>query len=361
MPELGVRHQRKSAIVLVELDRTRTVRNAHPDRALEVLGRLPPGLKFDLRTELLHRGVDRIKWLREAGIEIVVVEHAAAPKRLPAVVHHAFRKARVAVALPGPGAQRIDRKHQPRLFPGSVIGERVGEARLVRSVVEAGRPQPVDHCALDRDHERLRRVGHAAGDRHLLDQRPRVEARGQLLLQAGPGLSIGRAPEMTDNALFAVEYRLDWAAAELFRPVRRLETAPHPELDPERPLRISFVVSADLGEGLVDDVAVADLGVRRRLQLLPARNHDDSTEDAGLGIERFERIDRIAAVTHEAIGSHGDEPADRRFDVLCGRRVDRQQKQARASEYQPAEGEHAFCSNDIAMATTSGPIRLRSR
>ena len=57
-------------------------------------------------------------------------------------------------------------------------------------------------------------------------------------------------------------------------------------------------------------------GLRRGLQLLPARDHHEPAEDAGLGVERFQRVDRIAAVADEAIGPHRDQPADRRLDVL---------------------------------------------
>ena len=132
----------------------------------------------------------------------------------------------------------------------------------------------------------------------------------------GPGLPIGRTPEAADGARLLVEDRLDRRAAQRLRPIRRLEAAPHPELDRERLLRISLIVGADLGQRPVDDVVGADLRLRRGLQLLPAGDHHESAEDAGLGVERFQRIDRIAAVADEAIGAHRDQPADRRLDVL---------------------------------------------
>src|ERR1700729_680172 len=103
--ELIVWHQRKSAVVLIQFDRACAVRHTHLDRAVKVVRRLPPGLKFDFRTHLLHRGVDSVKRFRKLSIEIVIVEHAARSDRLTAVAHDSFREARIAVALSGAGPQ----------------------------------------------------------------------------------------------------------------------------------------------------------------------------------------------------------------------------------------------------------------
>ena len=256
-------------------------------------------------------------------------------------------KSRVAVALPRRRAQGIDRQHQPRPLPGGVVRNRVRQAILVRRVGEAGGAQRRQHAVLHRHDERLGRVGHAAGDRHLPDQRPIVEARGQLLLQPGPCLPIGRTPETADGAGLLIEDRLDRRAAQRLRPIRRLETAPHPELDRDRLLRISLIVGADLGERPVDDIVGADLRLRRGLQLLPAGDHHEPAEDAGLGVERFQRIDGVAAVADEAIGAHGDQPADRRLDVLGRRLPDWEQEQAGSGERQSAEGKQARACTEV--------------
>ncbi len=242
--------------------------------------------------------------------------------------------------LPRPGAQRIDREHQPRMLPRRIVGDRVGEALPVGLLGEARRVErPPGRLpgSARRTARPCRTCSCVIAD--FVDQRPPVEARGQLLLEPGPGLPIGRTPEATDGAWLFVEDRRDRRTAELLGPVRRLEAAPHPELHAERLLRIPFVVGADLRQRPVDDIVGADLGARRGLELLPARDHDESPEDAGLGVERFERVDRIAAVADEAIGSHGDESADRPFDLLSVRQVDRQQKQHGAGKQQSAQDE----------------------
>jgi hypothetical protein len=220
------------------------------------------------------------------------------------------------------------------VLPRRVVGDGVGEAVTVRRVGESCGTQPPDH--LERHHERLGGVGHAARHGDLPDQRPLVEARGELLLQPGPGLAIGGSPEAADDALFAVEHRRDRRTLKALRPVRGRPAAPHPELHGERLLRIALVVGTNVGQRPVDDVVGADLGVGRGLQLLPARDHDEAAKNAGLGVERLQRID--SAVSDEAIRAHRDQPADRSL-VLGNRRIGRQQEQASAGEARKEQAE----------------------
>jgi hypothetical protein len=72
-------------------------------------------------------------------------------------------------------------------------------------------------------------------------------------------------------------------------------------------------------------------------------------------VPRFERIDRIAPIADEAIGSHGDQPADRRLDVLGARWIGRRRKQPGAGERQSAEGKHGRADGSF------NQVRMQSR
>ena len=89
-------------------------------------------------------------------------------------------------------------------------------------------------------------------------------------------------------------------------------------LTAKRLLRILRVVGAHVGQRLVDRVVVGNLAVGLGLQLPPRRDDDEAAENAGLRVERLQRVDRIAAVAHELEGAHRDEAANGRLDRwLC--------------------------------------------
>jgi hypothetical protein len=240
----------------------------------------------------------------------------------------------------------------------------MGQTFHVRCIGEARRAQCRHHGIFDWDKERLGRVGHAGRDGDLLYQQLFVEARGQLLLQARPGLPIVGTPEPADGAVLVSVHGIDRFTAELLRPVRRLKAAPDPKFYSQRLARVSRVVVAHQRERLVDNVVVADRGLRRRLQLLPTGDHHKPAEDTRLGIERFERIDGITPAANEAIGSHGHETAERRLDVVGVRRRYRQHAQHRAGQHPSEICRHARppCDNPMKIRHPAfGSNRIAAR
>src|SRR4029079_12415502 len=132
-------------------------------------------------------------------------------------------------------------------------------------------------------------------------------------------LPVGFAPESAEDALLAVVLGGDRRTAELLGPVRRLEAAPHPQLDRERLGGISGVVRADIRQGPVEYSVVTDLVGGRRLELLPRRDDHEAAEDSCLRVQRLQRIDGVAALADEAVRSHGYETAARRLWCREGR------------------------------------------
>ena len=207
----------------------------------------------------------------------------------------------------------------------------------MRRVGIARRAQRIRHCRLIRKEERLGRKRHARRDRDLSDQRACIVLGGKLRLKPRPRLSIGCAPESAEDTLPAVVLGGDRRTAELHGPVRRLEPAPHPQLDRERLGGIAGVVGPDIRQGLVDDIVVADLGGRGRLELLPRRDDHQPAEDPRLRVQRLQRIDGVAAFADEAVRSHGYETADRRFDLrIGGRRTAHRRQRQHCADHEQA-------------------------
>ena len=67
----------------------------------------------------------------------------------------------------------------------------------------------------------------------------------------------------------------------------------------------------------------------------------------GLALSGSSVLTRVAAVADEAIGAHGDQPADRRLDVLGRRLPDWEQEQAGSGERQSAEGKQARAGTEV--------------
>src|SRR5262245_36973593 len=161
LAQLRVRDGREAAVVLPQFDRGGPLLEAELDRALEVLGVRGGGLEHDLRPELLHQRVDRDERLREIGVEVVVVEHAALLEPVAALVHEAHGELRVTGSLPQPGAQRIHREDDARGLPAGVVLDTVAQAFLVGLVGEARGAQRLHDRVLAGREERLRRERHA--------------------------------------------------------------------------------------------------------------------------------------------------------------------------------------------------------
>src|SRR3954470_19492179 len=116
--ERGVRHQRKTLVVLPKLDRARTERNTLLDGAFEIIRRGVQRLKLDLGTHSLHDGVDRKETLRRVGIEIVIVEHTPAPDRLATGAHDLIGEGGI-THFPGQPIKRVERSTSRDAFHGA--------------------------------------------------------------------------------------------------------------------------------------------------------------------------------------------------------------------------------------------------